>query len=93
MILKKIEEYVYIIHFEKNISFSNNDHGYTARIQKHKFYHNSDKFFLDAFDFSLCYKFLELHETAKLFVNKFNEKVYSEKDLLLISDAKLFFRN
>jgi hypothetical protein len=84
----KIEEDLYIIQIEKKISISNNDYGY---IHKYKFCYLPDMFFLDAFDFSLCYKFLEIHETAKLFVNKFNE--HSNKELLLISEAKVFSEN
>ncbi len=87
----KIEEDLYIIHIEKKISISNHDNGYIAKIHKYKFCHLSNNFFLDAFDYSLCYKFLEIHETAKFFVNKFNE--HSNKEILLISEAKVFSEN
>ena len=87
----KKDEDRYIINIEKEISISNNDHAYIANIKTDKFFSSSSVYFLDAFDFSLCYEFLEIHETAKLFVTKFNE--YIGNELLLISDAKVFCGN
>ena len=42
-------------------------------------------------DYSLCLQFLEIHETAKFFINQFNEYLGEEK--LIIPNARVLFMN
>ena len=82
------EKETFILHVENEIQISTNYHAYFAKVHEDKFFCKPKTYFLDVFDNDVCFIFLEIHETAKFFVQEFHK--YIGEEIILIPEAKMF---